>query len=48
MQRGDDYMMRQVPTYRDNPALSPTPEMQSYYDDPVSMSLFRSEQIYLV
>ncbi|KAF8556232.1 glycoside hydrolase family 17 protein [Imleria badia] len=35
MQRGDDYMMRQVPSsYRDNPAPATTPEMQSYYDDP--------------
>ncbi|KAH0833086.1 glycoside hydrolase family 17 protein [Lanmaoa asiatica] len=34
MQRGDDYMMRQVPSYRDNPAMASTPEMQSYYDDP--------------
>ncbi|KAG8213259.1 glycoside hydrolase family 17 protein [Butyriboletus roseoflavus] len=30
MQRGEDYMMRQVPSYRDNPS---TPEMQNYYED---------------
>ncbi|KAN0093016.1 glycoside hydrolase family 17 protein [Tylopilus felleus] len=33
MQRGDDYMMRQVPSYQDNPAMASTPEMQNYYDD---------------
>jgi exo-beta-1,3-glucanase (GH17 family) len=31
MQRGDDYMMHQVPTYR---GMASTPDMQSYYDDP--------------
>ena len=35
MQRGDDYMMRQIPSYRDNPAMASTPELQDYYDDPV-------------
>ena len=37
MQRGDDYMMRQVPSYRDSP---PTPDMQNYYDEPVCLSPF--------
>lgn len=48
MQRGDDYMMRQVPSYQDNPAMASTPEMQNYYDDTVSMSLPEAKKIYLV
>ncbi|KAG9315039.1 glycoside hydrolase family 17 protein [Chiua virens] len=33
MQSSDDYMMRQVSSYRDNPAMASSPEMQNYYDD---------------
>ena len=40
MQRGD-YMMQEVPAYRDYPsANASTPDMQSYYDDTVSLFLF--------
>ena len=49
MQREDDYMMRQVPSYRDNAAIPSTPEMHSYYDDPVSTSLSsEATKIYIV
>lgn len=49
MQRDDDYMMRQVPSYRDNlnPAMPSTPEMHSYYDDPVSTSPLLKRGIYI-
>lgn len=45
MQRGDDYTMLQVPSIRDSPA---TPEMQTYYDDPVSVFLFFNRKYILV
>lgn len=35
----EDYLMRQVGQYRDDPAMNPSsPDFNRYYDDPVSPS----------